>query len=135
MPDISEKNFESTIECALLAGGPDACPGDEIATREPGPVYGELVPGGYRRRTSADYDEDLCLDPEMVVAFVQATQPKQWARLKKVYGDDTRDRFVRRLARDGEIPAFKVGRQWRVKRELLDRWIEREALRNMEESK
>ncbi len=39
---------------------------------------------------------------------------------------------VRRLARDGEIPAFKVGRQWRVKREILDRWIEREALRNME---
>jgi two-component system nitrogen regulation response regulator GlnG len=42
---------------------------------------------------------------------------------------------VRRLARDGEIPAFKVGRQWRVKRELLDRWIEREALRNMEAAK
>ena len=40
---------------------------------------------------------------------------------------------VRRLARDGEIPAFKIGRQWRVKRELLDRWIEREALRNMQE--
>jgi excisionase family DNA binding protein len=39
---------------------------------------------------------------------------------------------VRRLARDGEIPAFKVGRQWRIKRELLDRWIEREALLNME---
>jgi len=39
---------------------------------------------------------------------------------------------VRRLAREGEIPAFKVGRQWRVKRDLLDRWIEREALRNME---
>lgn len=40
---------------------------------------------------------------------------------------------VRRLARDGEIPAFKVGRQWRIKRDLLDRWIEREALRNLEE--
>jgi len=39
---------------------------------------------------------------------------------------------VRRLAREGEIPAFKVGRQWRVKRELLDRWIEREAMRNLE---
>jgi excisionase family DNA binding protein len=38
---------------------------------------------------------------------------------------------VRRLARDGEIPAFKVGRQWRVKRDLLDKWIEREALRNI----
>ncbi len=40
---------------------------------------------------------------------------------------------VRRLARDGEIPAFKVGRQWRVKRELLDSWIEREAYLNLGE--
>jgi type I restriction enzyme R subunit len=100
MPDISEKNFESIIECALLAGGPDACPGDETSLRESSPAYATLVPGGYRRRTSADYSEELCLDPEMVVAFVQATQPKQWARLKKVYGDDIRDRFVRRLARE-----------------------------------
>jgi len=37
---------------------------------------------------------------------------------------------VRRLAREGEIPAFKVGRQWRVKKALLDRWIEREASRS-----
>ena len=36
---------------------------------------------------------------------------------------------VRRLAREREIPAFKVGRQWRVKKALLDRWIEREATR------
>ncbi len=38
---------------------------------------------------------------------------------------------VRRLARNGEIPAFKIGRQWRVKKALLDRWIEREAMRNI----
>ena len=31
---------------------------------------------------------------------------------------------VRRLAREGELPAFKVGRQWRIKRELLEAWIE-----------
>ncbi len=37
---------------------------------------------------------------------------------------------VRRLAREGEIPAFKVGRQWRVKKALLDRWIEKEATRH-----
>jgi excisionase family DNA binding protein len=41
---------------------------------------------------------------------------------------------VRRLAREGEIPAFKVGRQWRVKRDLLDHWIERETMRNMGEA-
>lgn len=38
---------------------------------------------------------------------------------------------VRRLAREGSIPAFKVGRQWRVKRELLDKWIERQAYENL----
>ena len=40
---------------------------------------------------------------------------------------------VRRLAREGEIPAFKIGRQWRVKKGLLDRWIERETMRNIGE--
>lgn len=38
---------------------------------------------------------------------------------------------VRRLAREGEIPAFKVGRQWRIKRQILERWIERETLRHL----
>lgn len=40
---------------------------------------------------------------------------------------------VRRLAREGELPAFKIGRQWRVKRNILDRWIERETMRNIGE--
>jgi excisionase family DNA binding protein len=34
---------------------------------------------------------------------------------------------VRRLAREGELPAFKVGRQWRIKRELLESWIEQRS--------
>ena len=42
---------------------------------------------------------------------------------------------VRRLAREGEIPAFKIGRQWRVKKALLDRWIEREAMRNISQDR
>ena len=39
---------------------------------------------------------------------------------------------VRRLARDGEIPAFKVGRQWRVKRALLERWISEKSAQNID---
>ena len=101
MPDISEKSFESTVERVLLAGGPDAHPGSERILRETPPAYGIFAPGGYRRRTSADYDADLCLDPDVAVAFVQATQPREWAKLKKVYGNDARDRFVHRLA--GEV--------------------------------
>ena len=38
---------------------------------------------------------------------------------------------VRRLARAGEIPAMKIGRQWRVQRELLDRWLEEQSLKNV----
>ena len=34
---------------------------------------------------------------------------------------------VRVLARAGKIPAFKIGKQWRVKRELLARWIEEQS--------
>ncbi|MBU0495877.1 MAG: DEAD/DEAH box helicase family protein, partial [Chloroflexi bacterium] len=98
--DITERNFEATIECALLAAGPDACPGDPRTFRETAAAYGTLVPGGYRKRTSQDYDPALCLDPEMVIAFVQATQPKEWARLKKHYGDQVRPRFLQRLAQE-----------------------------------
>ena len=39
---------------------------------------------------------------------------------------------VRRLARDGEIPAFKVGRQWRVKRAILGRWLVEESMKNLD---
>jgi excisionase family DNA binding protein len=39
---------------------------------------------------------------------------------------------IRHLAREGEIPAFKVGRQWRVKRELLELWMEERSSKNVD---
>jgi excisionase family DNA binding protein len=38
---------------------------------------------------------------------------------------------VRRLAREGAIPALKLGRQWRVKRDLLEKWIENRSMENL----
>ncbi len=38
---------------------------------------------------------------------------------------------VRRLAREGAIPALKLGRQWRVKRDLLETWIETRSMDNV----
>jgi excisionase family DNA binding protein len=38
---------------------------------------------------------------------------------------------VRRLAREGAIPALKLGRQWRVKRDLLEAWIETRSMDNV----
>jgi excisionase family DNA binding protein len=38
---------------------------------------------------------------------------------------------VRRLAREGAIPALKLGRQWRVKRDLLEKWIDSRSMENL----
>ncbi len=96
MPDLTEKNFEDTIEAALLAGGPDAL------SNGPAPITdGLFTSGGYRRRTSADYDRTLCLDPDMVIQFILATQPQEWEKLKTLYKEDVRGKFLKRLA--GEI--------------------------------
>jgi excisionase family DNA binding protein len=34
---------------------------------------------------------------------------------------------VYKLAQSGEIPALKVGRAWRFKRELIDEWFKQQA--------
>lgn len=38
---------------------------------------------------------------------------------------------VRRLARDGLIPVMKLGRQWRTRRDVLDRWIVEQSVKNV----
>ena len=35
---------------------------------------------------------------------------------------------VYRMARKGEIPAYKVAGQWRFKRELIEKWLEEHRL-------
>jgi type I restriction enzyme R subunit len=93
--DISERAFEKTIERTLLAGGPDADP----EVRESPVAEGGFELGGYRRRVSKDhYDKALCLDPEMALAFIQATQPEEWDSFRRQHGSDARDRFLKRLA-------------------------------------
>jgi excisionase family DNA binding protein len=35
-------------------------------------------------------------------------------------------RTIYRLIRSGELPAVRIGRQWRFRRADLDRWLERQ---------
>ena len=37
---------------------------------------------------------------------------------------------IYKLAQAGEIPAVKVGRTWRFKKELIDEWFRQESSRN-----
>jgi len=121
-PDVSERAFEDAIECGLLAYGPDACPGDPAGqpdrsagtpVAEPAAPYGDVESGGYFRRESADYDADLCLIPEDVVAFIQATQPETWDRLKQHHGELVHEKFLARLSseieRRGTLDVLRSG--------------------------
>ena len=95
--DISERNFEETIEQALLAGSPDAEPASStIAEQRAG--YGNLLVGRYRKRSPSDYDRALCLIPQDVFAFIFATQPEEWEKFRAQYGDEAKGRLLRRLA-------------------------------------
>lgn len=89
---VAERRLEDAIECALLAYGPDACPGEGRIHEEPTP-YGD-APGGYSRRSHTDYDRERCLDPEVALEFVYATQPKAWDTFAKQHGSDARERFL-----------------------------------------
>ena len=40
----------------------------------------------------------LCLDPDTVLDFIYATQPKEWEKLKQQHGADVKPRFLQRLA-------------------------------------
>uniref|UniRef100_A0A7V4G6J3 Type I restriction endonuclease subunit R n=1 Tax=Desulfobacca acetoxidans TaxID=60893 RepID=A0A7V4G6J3_9BACT len=86
--DISEKNFEAAIEEGLIARG-------------------------YRKRRPEDFDRTLCLDPEAVLDFIYATQPKEWEKLKKQHGAEVKERFLQRLskevARRGTLDVLRKG--------------------------
>ncbi len=97
--DISEKNFEATIEATLLQGGPDA--GTVAGVGKVVPAFGGFPVGGYRRREPGQYDRALCLDPDVVYEFLIATQPREWQKLQKQHGAEARKRLLGRLA--GEV--------------------------------
>jgi len=39
---------------------------------------------------------------------------------------NTTPRTIYRLIRSGELPAVRIGRQWRFRRADLDQWVERQ---------
>ena len=111
--DISEKNFEYTIEQTLLCGGPDSDPSFSISTKENLQDYGAYPPGKFQKRTPDDYDRTYCLLPRDVIDFRYATQPEEWAKFKKLHGDGAKERIVHRLftemERRGSLDVLRKG--------------------------
>ena len=100
--EVSERSLEGAIERALLRFGPDAYAEDRSAAREDWAQYGNMVPGGYRKRKPEEYDRSLCLLPRDVLDFVLATQPKEWQKLEQHHGKAVREQFLKRLSSEIE---------------------------------
>jgi type I restriction enzyme R subunit len=43
-------------------------------------IVADLVKGHYVQRPPSAFDKALCLDPGPLIDFIQATQPKEWAK-------------------------------------------------------
>jgi len=67
----------------------------------------------FLRRPNTAYDKKLCLDPEMALAFIYATQPEEWEKLKQQHGGNLKDKFLLRLAdeinRRGTLDVLRKG--------------------------
>ena len=81
--DTSEKRFEQDIESFLVSG---------VGGYE---QFSYLNPDGHRIHKYV-FDKDKGIYPEVFVNFVMRTQPKQWARYVKYYGDEAQDKLYRR---------------------------------------
>ena len=77
MPTYDEKDFEDHIE-------------------------GHLDRSGYHSRQPVLYNKDLCLIPTETLRFIQATQPDEYQKLKRQYGEETSTKLLNRISREIE---------------------------------
>lgn len=90
MPDFDtrEKRFEQDIEASLLTHG------------------------GYQKGNPAAFDRERALDTGTFLAFIRASQPKQWERYTGVYGADSECQLIERFCREVKLVGLlKVLRQ------------------------
>jgi len=82
--DQSEKRFEQDIESFLISekGGYEQ--------------FSYVNPDGHRIH-KYEYDKERGIYLEVLVNFIMKTQPKQWARYVKYYGDAAPEKLYRRL--------------------------------------
>ena len=62
-------------------------------------IESQLNQSGYLSLPQADYDKDFCLIPHEVLQFIQATQPKEYQRLRRQYGAETSQKLLRRISK------------------------------------
>jgi len=77
--DVSEKGFEDQIE-------------EHLHT-----AHGFRKRDGRKHKSGAHYDLKHCVDPDLLLEFIIATQPDEWRRLEEQHGTAVVPKFLRRL--------------------------------------
>ena len=76
-------------------------------------IVADLTKAHYVLRQPSAFDKALCLDPGPLIDFVQATQPKEWAKYFQQHRADARDTFLKRVAEavaaDGTVTVLRQG--------------------------
>jgi type I restriction enzyme R subunit len=76
-------------------------------------IVADLVRAHYVQRPYAAFDKALCLDPGPLIDFIEATQPKEWAKFEQQHGKDARPAFHKRVAAaieaDGSVTVLRQG--------------------------
>lgn len=76
-------------------------------------IINYLTSTGYKKRTTNDYNVVSCLDVELVLRFVHATQPKAWKKFARINKANPEASFisslVRRINKYGTIDVLRNG--------------------------
>ena len=75
--------------------------------------YTYLESTGFKKRSTKDYDVGSCLDVELVLKFIQTTQPKAWSKFSKHNKSNAEVNFIKSLVRqiknNGTIDVLRNG--------------------------
>lgn len=89
---------------------------------------------GYSVRVASAYDKELCMDTELVLGFIQASQPRAWERLLEQYGENAEQQFLARLDKEiesrGLLSVFREGISDRGVSFKLAFWKPKSSLNN-----
>jgi type I restriction enzyme R subunit len=76
-------------------------------------ITADLTNAHYALRQPSAFDKALCLDPGPLIDFIEATQPKEWAKYVQQHRADARDTFLKRVAEaveaDGTVTVLRQG--------------------------
>jgi excisionase family DNA binding protein len=75
-------------------------------------------------RTSGRVFSGVCLSAPGVVFLVSESREVMNVRQASQYLGISPDTLYRYIT-EGEIPAFKLGNRWKLRKTILDRWMER----------